>query len=234
MSTQTKLCFKRLTQLITNDVYLHRKTILTVAATIIVLYALMPFQITANATAYFLILYLGGFIITSYTFKELHDKNKVYLYLTLPCSNLERFLSKWLQTTVLFAIGTLIVFYLFSLLTVIVNRLVYKQDIATFNLLQADLWLSIGKYIILQAIFLLGAVTFKKNAFIKTVLTLGCFLILISTVILLLAWSFCPNCSQGIYFVHTIFNGSYFLFWTILAPICWYLSYLRLTNYELT
>src|SRR5437870_5174244 len=103
---------QRLLRLLTNDLRLQTKTILITAITVAVFLALLPFHVTGSPDAYFLILYIGGFIVTSMAFNELHDRNKAHYYLTLPCSNLERFLNKWLLTSIGYAIGTLLIYYL--------------------------------------------------------------------------------------------------------------------------
>jgi len=51
----------------------------------------------------------------------------------------------------------------------------------------------------------------------------------------IMAWFSCPHCvMEAIIPVTSKFNqvGS-LLFWTVLAPFCWYLAYVRLTESEL-
>lgn len=233
MNTNDKFNLRRLFWLIKNDLRLQTKTMLIVAGTLVVFFALLPLQVASSVTAYFLVLYVGGFIVTSVAFNELHNRNRAYLSLLLPCSNLERFLNKWLLTSIGYALGVLITFYFFSLLSFIVNLLVFHQHIAILNILQPELWIGIAKYIILQSIILLGAIVFRKYALIKTALVLGCFLIVLSAISIIFVWMFCANCFQAGYFVPAILHGGYFIFWVILAPFCWYITYLRLTEYEL-
>lgn len=233
MNTNNRFDLKRLSRLMANDLRLQAKTILIIASTLVVFFALLPFHILGGTTGYFLILYTGGFIISSFAFNELHDRQRAYLALMLPCSNLERFLNKWLLTSVGYAIGVLILYYLFSLLSFVVNRFVFQQPVAIINVTQPGLWVGIGKYIILQSIVLLGAITFKKYALLKTALALGCVLMIASAFSVLIAWMFCPTCFQGETFITTVFRGGYFTFWVIAAPVCWYVTYLRLTEYEL-
>ena len=223
----------RLLQLMLNDIRLHAKTILITAATIVVLFALLPFHVTGNSSAYLLILYVGGFIVTGFAFNELHDRSRAHFYLMLPCSNSERFLSKWLLTSLGYAFGVLIIYYLFSLLSVAVNMFLFNRHVNLFDISQPNLWIEIGKYIILQSIILLGAITFKRFVLIKTALVLGCFLLVLSLLIGSVAWIFCPQCSQGWFLFSTLMKGEYFIFWIILAPFCWIVTYLRLTESEL-
>lgn len=227
------LNFNRLLHLFKLDLVLHRKIILISTLTFIILCSLLPFHVTATTSMYFFILYVGGFLITGAAFNDLHDKTKAPQYLTLPCSSLERFLSKWLLTSVLYAVTALIIYFLFAWLSVLANLLAFNQQVYPFDILQINLWLGIGKYVLLQAIILLGAMTFKKHALIKTALSLGCFLLVILAISGMLTWMTCPHCANGWFGLHMLFDSRYFNLWIILAPICWCLTYLKLTKYEL-
>lgn len=233
MNTLDMLSCKRLSTLIINDLLLHSKNIMVVSATLMVFLALMPFHVTSYPTAYFMILYIGGFIISSFAFADYHDPRKAFLYLTLPCTNLERFLSKWLLTTLIYAMGLLLIYYLFSVLSFSVNLLIYHQQMQLLDISQPELWIGIGKYIILQSVILLGAITFRKYALIKTGLTIGCLFLAFSLFMSLAAWIFCPHCiSNGIHFRLSTEN-QYFTFWLIAAPLFWVVTYFRLTEIEL-
>lgn len=233
MNSHDTLSVKRLSWLMINDLRLHSKNIMIVAATLIVFFALVPYHVTSNTTAYFSILYIGGFIISSFAFADYHDPRKAFLFLTLPCTNLERFLSKWLSTTVMFSIGLLSFYYLFSLLSYSINLLVYHQQMQLLDISQPALWVGIGKYITLQSVVLLGAITFKKYALIKTGLTIGCILLVFSLVMALLTWIFCPNCILNGIAYNLSSKGHDFIFWLIAAPLFWVVTYLRLNEIEL-
>lgn len=233
MNSSNTLNLKRLFWLIKNDLRLQSRPILIVACTVLIFLALMPFHVANSTAVYFLVLYTGGFIVTGLVFNELHDRSRASLALLLPCSNLERFLNKWFLTSFGYALGVLLIFYLFSLLSFVVNLFIFHQHIPMLNILQTVLWIGILKYVILQSILLLGAITFKKFALIKTALTLGCFLLVFGLFSIVLAWMFCPDCFQGMAFIQAILRGGHFIFWVIIAPFCWYITYLRLTEYEL-
>ncbi len=233
MTTNDTFDLQRLSHLIMNDLRIHAKTILIASAALVVCFALLPFHVTGNSASYFFILYTGGFIISSSAFNDLHDNLKAHLYLTLPCSNLERFLNKWLLTSIGYAIGLLIVYYLFSLLSSAVNLMAYNQRVNPLNILQPDLWIGIGKYIILQSVVFLGAIIFKKQALLKTTLAVGGFFLALSVFSVMISWMFCPNCIQTGFIIYSLMQGGYFLFWVVAAPFCWYLTYLRLSEREL-
>ena len=165
----------------------------------------------------------------------MHDHRKACAYLTLPCSNLERFLSKFLLTTVIFAIVLLVVFYACSMLSVITNTLFFHHAINIFDLTSIGLWIGIGKYIVLQSIFLLGAAYFQKHSITKTTLALGCLFIVLAILLFLFSWVTCPSCSQSGLFdlISKSFNGVYFIFWIVVAPICWLITYVRIAESEI-
>ena len=229
------ISMNRLYRLLKIDLLKSKKTILITVATLVVILALLPFHVTGGTGTYFFLLYIGGFIVTGYAFSEMHDRRKSFQYLTLPCSNAERFLAKWLLTAVIYALGVLLLYFLFSCLSVGINLLLFHRTISVFNLTQPALWIGLGKYIILQSIVLLGAAYFKKNVLLKTALSIGCLLIVVATLMLLIAWVFCPSCFFGGAFdlISLSLHGAYFLFWIVLAPLCWFVTYLRISDCEI-
>src|SRR5579872_5309262 len=102
--------FSRLFRLIGNDLSLHKKTILLSAIALLIFFSLFAFS-------YFFVLYVGGLTLTSMAFYDVHDKQKAHLFLMLPCSNLERWLSKWFLTSIGYIVGTLLVYWISLLVT---------------------------------------------------------------------------------------------------------------------
>ncbi len=115
--------------------------------------------------------------VTSRIFNGLHDPQRAHIFLMTPCSNFERFLSKWFLSSIGYAIGTLALFYLFSLIYASLSLFITKRP---FDIAHSALWIGIWKYIILQSIVLLGAMTFKQYALIKTALAFATIFLLIS------------------------------------------------------
>lgn len=225
---------KRIMKLITNDLLLHKKLILIVTATLFVFSLLLPELMAANQAVYFIILYGVGFIISSFAFNDLHETRKAYLWLMLPSSSLEKFISKWLLTSMIFALGSLIIYYILSFVILLFFALINKQSVSMPIFFDTNLWLGIGKYVILQAVILLGAINFKRFTLIKTALSVGCIFVLISLIVLALAGLFYPFSHHAFAsFLRATVEGWHFIFWIALAPFCWYLTYLKLTESEL-
>ncbi|MBN2485429.1 MAG: hypothetical protein JXB34_05620 [Bacteroidales bacterium] len=117
-------------------------------------------------------LFLGGAIITSLSFSELHKPEKSIHYLTLPASGFEKVLSTWLHTSVIFLIVSVGFFYLSWYLASGLAFVITGSPLATLNLFSAGLWKIIGVYFIVHPYFFLGAVYFKGYNFLKTLLAL--------------------------------------------------------------
>jgi len=234
MTIQNTFNLIRLSHLIFNDVMSLKKPISIVAAILIIFSLFSPLNAINGFSTYFALLYIGGFIVTSFAFNDLHERSKAHLFLMLPCSNFERFLNKWLLSGIGYALSLLIAYYLFSFINGAINLLVFEQHIPTINLLQSVLWIGIGKYLILQSVILLGAIMFRKYVLIKTALVVGCFFLIFtifSAAINLIVLF--PDYSQGELLMHTAHKIGHFIFWVLLAPFCWTITYLRLTEYEL-
>ena len=222
----------RLTHLISNELKYHKRIIFIVAALFAVFSALMPAHMIANFKEYLFILYAGGLIISSYAFSDLHNPLTAYQLLMLPCSPIERFLSKWLLTSIMYALAALVVYYLCSLLKMAISFFIFKAITTPLDMLQWPLWISISKYVLTQSIVLLGAISFKKYALIKTLLIWG----LLSIILFAFAW--CVSwIGESDYIRVAMMNAmTHALIYTFsigLAPICWYVTYLKLTEYEL-
>lgn len=227
--------FNRLLKLIKIDILTHKKTILVTLATLIAIFALLPFHISSSSDAYFFVLYTVGFAVTNRAFNEMHDPRKAFTYLTLPCSNLERLISKFLVTTILISITLVVIFYLCSVFSVFMNKVLYNNSVTLFDLSAFGLWSGIGKYIIFQSIFFLGAAYFQKGSTTKTTLVLCCIFIVLSLLLFLFSWMICPSCNQSgmINLITKSFDGLNFIFWILVAPICWVFTYLRITECEI-
>lgn len=235
MNQNTVLDISRLKQLLINDIRVNKKSMLITAATILVYWILLtipggPSWVLYNNA----VLFLGGFILTSQCFNELHNTELAYHYLTLPCTNFERFLSKWLLTSVGYAIGIMVLFYLFSLFCMGYNLVLFQNLIGLPSIFEPAVWYKVGTYIVLQSIVLLGAVVFKRYSLLKTALTLGCIFLTLAvvtwTVGIKLSPFWIPSAVQN-FDIFTTITGV--LFWAVLAPFCWTVTYFRISEYEI-
>ena len=128
-----------------------------------------------------------GIFYASTLMDSMREKTKRIAYLTMPASNFEKFLSRWLIVTIGFIIAFFIALWLADAIRV--SFLSYKfpeSDIRflDFNMLinpEAEVYssihifpnkhyfrLCIGFYVLLQSLFILGATFWEKFSFIKT------------------------------------------------------------------
>ncbi len=116
------------------------------------------------------LLFFGGFIITSLAFREARQNGAGIFYMTLPASTFEKFVSKLLATSVGFALGSLVFYTAVAAVSEGINRLVFGLGHGFFNPFDPTALRAVGLYLILQSVYLLGSIWFRKSAFLKTAL----------------------------------------------------------------
>ena len=176
MSTNNFFDIKRTWMLIKRIFYVNKNMILgglavysglMLLAFILYLYNYIPalyfrsyVSTSLNIIVFWGIIYYMGKIVS-----DIHKPNKATSYLILPVSNFERFLSLWLTCSILFTFAGVILNYI-----VINLGLLIKPD-ETFIFKLASYKLQAFRIIFIQTIFFAGTVFFKKNQFLKVVLT---------------------------------------------------------------
>jgi len=190
---------------------------------------------------------IAGFIFASMSFNELHSKDQRHVYLSLPASNLEKFLSKLFLSTVGFALALSLIFWIFSVVfsPLVANTLGTQLD--AFNPLAENPWLAIRLFVVLQSIFLLGSVYFNHYAFVKTNGALLLLAIILVIIFYLLArtilatyfegWTFRPHNVVPSTVMENFMEDSGTriaknLFWFVLAPFLWVVAYFKLKERE--
>ena len=110
------------------------------------------------------IVFMCGFIFTSIIFSEFRNTAKAIFYLTLPVSNIERLFVAWLLTSPVLVIVSSFILYGINVLGFFIATGNYLNVHPFFN---TEYFHSILNYMLIQPIFLLGSVMFKKNNFLK-------------------------------------------------------------------
>jgi hypothetical protein len=118
------------------------------------------------------LLFLGGCIVSSMAFREVWHGGGGIAYLTLPGSTLEKVVVKLLLTSVGFAAGTLVLITGAAAASEALDRLVFGVGHGFFNPFTEEVGQAVVRYVVVQAVFVLGSIWFRRLAFIKTVLTL--------------------------------------------------------------
>jgi hypothetical protein len=187
---------------------------------------------------YLVAFFFGGLIFTSQAFKELHSPHRSYFFLTLPASTLEKLVAAWLITSPLYIIG----FTLFSFIIFLLGFLIGGVPFSMSYFFNGGLGEAILSYMVVQTTFLWGAVYFRKNNFLKTVLAL-----IVLGIILSLYGAALTNLlldNQMLVFVKDHQPGSsafpsnifepyiQILFWGVLGPYMLLMSYFTLKERE--
>lgn len=183
--------------------------------------------------------FIGGFIFTSMIFSELNSPHRGYLYLMLPASTFEKLVSAWLITSVLYVMFSCLVIYFINIYYVFIAEVFTSKTVEVVNLFSSDILRIFGVYLVLQSIFFLGAIYFRRINFFKT---------LLSGFILLVIFSMYSGILMKILFDTSSFHGEMvkdvsgiefmlenvmqplaeYLFWFAVAPFFLIVSYFRL------
>lgn len=178
---------------------------------------------------YMVVMFISGFLFAGRFFTELNTTQSSYLFLTLPVSTLEKTLGSWLLSSPVFVA----VYMAGASIILFLSGLVAKDLSVMSNLYDMGTLKAIGAFLVLQTVFFLGATTFKKNAFFKTllglfVLVLG-FSLFVGIVMLLMFkggnfsfdYNMTAGCSDSGHWLGT-------LLWILLAPYLLLISYFKL------
>ncbi len=192
---------------------LHRKLILWMTFGFGILFVLTAEISPAQSPLYWFILFAGGCLITSSSFKELHDPSTSIHYLTLPCSAWQRYFSIWALTgpayfclvTALYAVG------------IFVHVLLHRFWL--FGSPWATLYIA-GEYLIANAFFLFGAVLLKKLPFLKTF----CCLLIVALILRIVSHWAWPLFDE---------DPVYYSLDSVLAVLAWFGAYRLLKKTEL-
>jgi MFS family permease len=185
-------------------------------------HGLMPF--------YLVVFFLAGTVFSSMIYSELNSDKTSYAFLTLPVSTLEKLIGGWIITSPVY----ILIFSACMFVLILIASIIAGISPSLFFSMDNQLLGTIGSYMVVQIVFLLGATTFAGNNYLKTLLAIFVIQMAMSLVLGLLGYAIFPSSVTGITpeaektlegFVK-YFNP--FLFWGI---ICFYLlivSYFKL------
>lgn len=201
-----------------------------------------------HSSFFWFTLFLGGLIFTSSLFDEMNQPQSKQFYLTTPSSHLEKFGSKLFLSTVVYTVLTMIVFTIMSFVATMVLEFRTGNDLPSFNPFYSENIESVKSYLIIQSVFLLGAVTFRQAAFFKTLAVIFGISFVFSVI-----WM---TVGVGTMSQYLPFNGDFdinmsdvdkdgiegsmkgyaqvlkWLYLLLLAPIMWLITYFKLTEKE--
>jgi hypothetical protein len=132
-------------------------------------FAVTPEHLIATA---FPFIFLGGFLFSTLIYSELQNPGKSCFYLLLPASNAEKFISAWILSSPAFVIFSSAILWSVSLVLFYLQAVVLNTDFQVLNLWHHEIPGLYLKYLIIQPVFLLGALYFKRKNFLKTILSM--------------------------------------------------------------
>ncbi|MDC7239205.1 MAG: hypothetical protein PQJ50_02470 [Spirochaetales bacterium] len=208
---------------------------------------------SAATGLFFPLLWGGGLIFTSMVFKEAHSANRIHYWLMTPASRLEKFLEKLLLSTVFYVLALMVVFFAATGLNSLVFRIFFDYSPGVFNPFTRYVWINVGNYMIVQSIFFLGAIWFRKYNFIKTVLTINVLQLALTIILGGLGYLIFrapireAMLGNSVYFMNAgqILTQNFIrmnstlvvllkiLYFGLLAPFFWFLSWMRMREVEI-
>jgi hypothetical protein len=115
---------------------------------------------------------VGGLVFTSASFQDMHHPLERYRYLMLPCSNLERFVSRYLLTGPLFVLYAVVAFSIIDWVGNLLTGWLIDARQPLFSPFSSQSWLMIRIYLGAHVFALIGAICFRSHALIRTALAL--------------------------------------------------------------
>ncbi len=123
---------------------------------------------TFHAGVYAWIMALGGLIFTSRAFLELRHPLSTQNYLLVPASFEEKFLARYLLTSVGYLVFSFLAYLLLQLISEGLNQLILGRSNPLFFINSVDHLQVMAIYLAFQSLFFAGAVYYRKFSLIKT------------------------------------------------------------------
>ncbi|WP_299213963.1 hypothetical protein [uncultured Aquimarina sp.] len=111
-----------------------------------------------------------GVLLTFSICKESHDPKANHLYFVLPVSVYERMAAIWFSTTILYTIVFSILSFLVGQFAILTGGILFGTDFHLLPIFSGEYLGFAMFYCIIQPVFLVGALAFKKNRIGKTLL----------------------------------------------------------------
>lgn len=144
-----------------------------------------------------LIYHVAGYVLTATIFSELQSPDSASQLLTLPATAREKLISSWVISFLIYSLFTFAALSALLLLMYATAGLFFGQSVNfTSTMASIEPISNILSYMLYNSIFMLGAVFFRGNNFLKTAFTILLFSLFIGIQIILLINIFTPEPSQ--------------------------------------
>ena len=243
--------------MVRNTIWLKRWKILLISATVGTLVVLICGIAASQRTGmilhqllYPLFLFGSGFIVTTRAFQELDDAKAAGTWLMIPASTFEKFSSRLFLTSIGYVAGSMLVYFMVAVISKGLNQMIFEFSHPLFNPLDPWVRYNAALYLVLQSLFLVGAIYFRRFAYVKTILFLSLLsLVFLIGLFVMSKWILGDN-------IRALLSGEYLIswellsmqwagqirdallfwikigFWGVLAPLCYVITYFRLREIE--
>lgn len=210
---------------------------------------LMSDRTVVDIIVFAVIAFVGGPIVASKAFAELHDKRQNEAYLLLPASAAEKVVVRLLLVTVLYFVATAILVTAAAWLIYLLEAVAFGRSEVLFMpqaMLDPTL---VGAFVVQQSMFLLGAAWFRKQHFLRTGLAL-------TVILIALIWIFVTILRFVIPDIGSLLAGANFnpgpyveamtrsygtvrgigaaILYVALPVFCWFVAWLRVRETEVS
>jgi hypothetical protein len=189
--------------------------------------------------------FITGLGFTSAIFNELNSPQRGFLYLMLPATALEKLTIAWFMSAFIYLLLWITTIITLNIILIMINALLIHQPGLTFvNFFVPQYLYVFVVYLVVQPIFLLGSIYFRKTNFFKTILALfvvGLAFAIYTGIVLKLITHF-PQEGVNVHFNNedmNLFTTKYivpvakFLFWGCTAPFFLIITYFRLKERQI-
>jgi hypothetical protein len=245
-----QLSWQRLFWVLRNDVMRSYRSVLVISVTaalvaLVVSLGIGYFGQVGRTELFYRIFFLAalfawGTIGTSTSFSDLHGRTTNMAFLLLPASALEKTVSRLLIYTVGLIVYLLVLTTALSWVLEGINTLWLGQRREFFSPFDRVAWLLLPHFIVTQALFFLGAAWFRKVQFVKTVGTVIAIAVAFAAIAAFLAWLVGPStcltadCQQFESLFDWIGDVAPVAYFYLLAPFCWFVAWLRVTETQVS
>ena len=242
-----QLTSRRLGWVVRNDLLRNYRQVLVVSGTAALVALIVSLAGASDGVvgggfyrALFIALLFGwGTIATSLSFSDLHGRATNAAFLLLPASALEKTLSRLLVNTIGLVLYLLLLTTVLSWLFEGLNTLAFGLRRELFSPLDRVAWSLLPHYLVVQALFFLGAAWFRKAHYVKTVGAAAAIVCALCALAVGIAWLFRAGAwESGMGFddgpIALLVAIAPWAYYFALPAFCWFVAWLRVTETQVS
>lgn len=200
------------------------------------------FNLSALSTTGVTFIFIAGYLITSMAYNEIHTSARGQFYLMLPANTIEKLLSNWIITSFLYIIIANVLLIAILALASLLSSFLFNTGVEIYNPFTNDGIRTMGIYVVTQSVFFLGALYFRKNNLLKTLLSIFVIQMIFSSILALAGWLILGDFNQVNeeslpneavqFFTVNLPDIAKTIFWIVTAPFFLIVSYFKFKERE--